>query len=97
MKVSAMNRKYIASSENNSYESNNREIITFYSTIIQLDNAVTIHIWFNKHRTWHYCKQFTSDSTTVEVDNSVNNYYFIFTSNEIYVQSKWQKLYFMKY
>ena len=40
MKVSAMNKKYIASSENNSYESNNREIITFYSTIIQLDNTV---------------------------------------------------------
>ena len=40
MKVSAMNRKYIASSENNSYGSNNREIITFYSTIIQLDNTV---------------------------------------------------------
>ena len=40
MKVSAMNRKYIASSENNSYENNNKEIITFYSTIIPLDNIV---------------------------------------------------------
>ena len=40
MKVSAMNRKYIASSENNSYENNNKEIITFYSTIISLDNIV---------------------------------------------------------
>ena len=40
MKVSAMNRKYIASSENNSYENNNKKIITFYSTIISLDNIV---------------------------------------------------------
>ena len=40
MKVSAMNRKYIASSENNSYKNNNKKIITFYSTIISLDNIV---------------------------------------------------------
>ena len=40
IKVSALNRKYIASSENNSYENNNREIITFYSTIIPLNNIV---------------------------------------------------------
>ena len=40
VKVSAVNRKRVASSENNSYENNNREIITFYSTMIQLDNTV---------------------------------------------------------
>ena len=47
MKVSAIIKKYTASSENNCYQNNNRElqkqqskIFTFDSRIIQLDNTV---------------------------------------------------------
>ena len=45
-----------------------------------------IHIWFKKHTTWQYCKQFTSNLTSIDPDN-------IFSNNQISIQMKWVKKY----
>ena len=61
MKLSAIIKKYTASSENNCYQNNNRELS---KTTMQ-----NIHIWFNNDTTWQYCKQFTSNLTSIDLDN----------------------------
>ena len=76
MKLSAIIKKYTASSENNGHQNNNRELS---KTTMQ-----NIHIWFNNHTTWQYCKQFTSNLKSIDLDN-------IFSSNQISILQKKKK------